>query len=183
MGFERVFQEVIERKGKSDQLYSLESIEQQQTMLRTSFYFGSKLYQLPIYQYYETYPSFVQILNTFNSLLHLIPNIIYKNIIHPSFQNEFLKKETQTLSNIRMDFLSGQTGEYSSDLLNNYHIIQRDQKMFSKFEQIQGPLDPSNKFLILVGCMHLSAEKGILHHFENAGFMLKPLNEQELPII
>lgn len=175
IGTERTLLEAIETSYPHLQVKELESFSSQQALIYSIFYIGSNQYTIPYGPLLYYTPVLCQIFNVVHQAVWLLPNLAYQTVINPSFQENLIKQNTKMLENIRKDFLNGETGEPDAEVLANFRIVQRDQRMFSTLLEKQTGFSKDNKFLMVVGSAHLAADEGILSHFEKSGYTYQPM--------
>ena len=71
--------------------------------------------------------------------------------------------------------MRGHTGVFGSKDIEKFRIIDRDQRIYLRLKQSLGNVSEKNKFLLVLGIMHLSADDGILSHFRADGYTIESM--------
>lgn len=175
-GLERVAFEGIEKEKRAIDVKYLESLDSQIALVHSLFLYGENIYYVPYGKLFLTYPWMANILNTLNSLIVLPGNLVYQNIINSSFSDVRAQENSKFMEDLRNDFFNNKTGFADSKIIEQFRIVERDKLIYDKFiKEIKAPSE-DNKFLIIIGVFHLSANDGLLSHFKNDGFVLEELN-------
>lgn len=169
MGTERVLLEMIEQQGMRDKLICLECLSDQRHFLSSWYPIGSKTYAYPTAFFPKNTPFLLTWLNWVNQLCWSMINTIYSAVTGSS--DAVAQQKIDTVALMRKNYLEGKTGTASTELLDMAQVLSRDKASFEKFEQLH---QSGQTFLYVVGMAHVSADQGILSHFENAGYTLKP---------
>ena len=113
--------------------------------------------------------------NQVNHIFCYPSNFVYQNFMRGDFTHTTHQAQSLTLKNIRDNFLRGHTGVFDSKDIERFRIIERDQRIYLRLHQSLGNLSEKNKFLLVLGVMHLSADDGILSRFRADGYTIEPM--------
>jgi hypothetical protein len=154
----------------------METAASQEVLVSSVKLAGPWVYYLPWGSLCSSYPTLVSLINTWVNIIWIWPNLIYQKLINPSFVEKRTLVQSKRLMELRKDFLSGKTGIFPPMEVRYLEIQRRDENMYKNVQAVitHPEYDSSKKFVICIGMLHLSLDKGILSHFESNGYTLKP---------
>ena len=176
-GIERLLGEGLDKfsKDRSISKEGLETAYVQTTMVNSNYFFMGKQLYIPYGDLYRTRPGLAGIMNSLMHLWILPANIVYYNLVNPEFIYQHNEKNTQILEKYRKDFLNGDASQLSSEEIESFQIIERDQHYYNKIKsKLSTMKEKGEKFFIIIGTAHLGTKKGILSHFEKDGYTIEP---------
>lgn len=175
IGLERIAHEVIEKSDHSVKTDYVESLDAQYALLGSLYHLGPDIYYIPYGTLYMDNLFAARFLNQVNHILCFPPNFVYQNFIHGDFAHMTHQAQSLTLKNVRDNFLRDRTGVFDSKEIEKFRIIERDQRIYLRLHQSLGGFSEKNKFLLVLGMMHLSTDDGILSHFRADGYTIEPM--------
>lgn len=174
VGVERILLQELEASKKEISIQALETLQSQQALLGSLLQVGGgEPVRIP-YKKLKQFTPVCNVLNATSQLSWAIPNLIYQKIINPGFVQENAQKNINFTQEARSNFLENKTGTVKSELIKLFDIVERDKASFKKIEKDLADFNSKNKFAIVIGMMHLSADDGILSHFKKQGYTFKP---------
>lgn len=174
-GVEKTLLQEAEHQKRSISVTSLESLESAQAMLGSLFYIGKNIYYIPYGSLFISHTRIANTINFLNQLFWLIPNILYQNIINPSFRSDLLNKNNTQLIELRSNYLNNKTALLENKQIDQYRIMIRDKNMYKKVKETLHTFSGKDKFLIVIGSGHLSVDNGIISHFVKDGYKVEPV--------
>jgi len=165
VGLDRVVYQEIEKaknQNKTAKIYELENYPSQIAFLKSILFLGNASYRLPFDSLYYRAPAVCNFISWWTQSSWLLLNIIYQNLINPSFIKTWQNKNTQQLEQMRLAFLNNQTSFFTPEDVYRLNFINRDEYMIDSFDRFMKDSNHiDKKFCVIIGAGHVAATHGM----------------------
>lgn len=180
IGLERVALEVLEPVSDQVKAVYMESVDAQRAMLGSIYFYGNETYYIPYGNLYDTWPTAASFINSGVSVALWPGTVVYQRLLSTGFADRQNDKNVRQMQTFRRDYLRGRTGVMDSKLIESFRIVQRDQRMYARIQQVLADDANHGPFIVIIGMAHLAADDGLLSHFKADGYVIESMSLHRL---
>lgn len=175
VGLERIALEVLEPVSDRVKAVYMESIDAQRAMLGSIYFYGDETYYIPYGNLYDTWSTTAGFVNAGVSIALWPGTLVYQKLLSTGFADRVNDKNVTQMQAFRRDYLRGRTGVMDSKMIESFRIVQRDQRMYARIQQVLADDADHGQFIVIIGMMHLAANDGLLSHFKADGYVIESM--------